>query len=195
MVLIYKDNNRIIDYSIMHLGCNEEFHEKVKMKYGTEKLKIMVEKPVPKIVDNLLPILKEYNIIPDYEFSRFDTRYGMNFIYFEWYPTDLGDYIENNDITTVQELNDKLGFDIENQISSMIDKIHSLGILHGDLHAKNIVINPQTKDVRIIDFDDKYCKSIEYIKKKIAEFWDNDASNISDVLEYEKRIWKNTYLH
>ena len=58
------------------------------------------------------------------------------------YPMTLSEYVDGGgDLETFQD-----------QISKLIDIIHKNKILHGDLHSNNIVVNPETHDVRIIDF-------------------------------------------
>src|SRR5207249_4304070 len=42
------------------------------------------------------------------------------------------------------------------KIKELIDKLHNIGIIHGDLNSNNIVINPKTDDVRLINFDKSY---------------------------------------
>ena len=70
------------------------------------------------------------------------------------YPTTIGQYIdmlneERNTFITESDIGE-----IAVKIYSLIDTLHSMGILHGDLHAENIVFDPETKDVRIIDFEE-----------------------------------------
>lgn len=60
----------------------------------------------------------------------------------EKYPIDLDDY---------QEEGGKIE-DVEEQVDAYIDMIHNLGLIHGDLHHKNVVLDPKTKDVKLIDF-------------------------------------------
>ncbi len=38
------------------------------------------------------------------------------------------------------------------QLTEKLDALHSLGIVHADLHSLNIVVNPITEQVRLIDF-------------------------------------------
>ncbi len=40
----------------------------------------------------------------------------------------------------------------EKQVTEKLGALHSLGIVHADLHSLNIVVNPKTGQVRLIDF-------------------------------------------
>ena len=62
------------------------------------------------------------------------------------YPTTLADYIEDN-ISRLSQLGN-----IVERILTLIDQLHALDIFHGYLHTANIVLKPNTGDVRIIDF-------------------------------------------
>jgi len=41
---------------------------------------------------------------------------------------------------------------VANRVVAALDEIHRLGVIHKDLNPSNILINPYTEDVRIIDF-------------------------------------------
>ena len=122
------------------------------------------------------------------------------------YPTDLGDYIENNNITSTTELNNMLGFNIDEKISDMIDELHNYGIIHGDLHENNIVINPTSKDVKFIDLDSNYSYRITELKEnpelfaKVVKFFNatqmdgTEITTIEELLNYEKRMWKTCFI-
>lgn len=81
----------------------------------------------------------------------------------EKYPTDLMDYAEE-------------GGDIEEfepKIDDLIERLHELGLIHGDLHARNIVVNPETGVVRLIDFEHtQYLDEINY--EEVSAFWGED---------------------
>jgi len=34
-----------------------------------------------------------------------------------------------------------------------VAELHKIGIIHGDLSSENVMINPKTFDVKLIDFD------------------------------------------
>ena len=140
-----------------------------------------------------LETLIKYRVIPDYVYFSKNNSYISS-----KYPTDLGDYIDENDIKSEEELIDRLGFNITKLIDDMITVIHNIDILHGDLHAKNIVINPDTKDVRIIDFAE--CSSISSMTqrdmKERIDFWGSyEGGKISkeNLLEHERKMWKIGY--
>ena len=81
---------------------------------------------------------------------------------------DLGTYIDINKITTLEMLGEITG-----RIENLINKLHDNGIFHGDLHVNNIVIDPETKEVRLIDLEcrEPHPKSrwIKKMKKMLLE--------------------------
>ncbi len=140
-----------------------------------------------------LETLLKMKIIPDYVYNSHNNNYTI-----PKYPTDLGEYIDKNKIKSHDELKEKLGFDISKRIDPMITELHENDILHGDLHTKNIVINPDTKDVRIIDF--AYCSSISRMTKRDMkdriDFWNTyEETKITKdkLLGHEKRMWTIGY--
>lgn len=121
----------------------------------------------------------------------FSTKNGVLLI--ERYPMTLAEYIENHDISSVEALGD-----IADKIDHMIKLIHSHGILHGDLHTGNIVINPDTRTVRIIDFGESMM--ITNITgchlKRYTEFWASElpsSLNMEQLLDNETKMWKLDY--
>ena len=74
------------------------------------------------------------------------TRAGNNIykIVLEAYPYTLGGFnrtISSNAWAIYEE-----------EITTQVKNLHALGYIHGDLHRDNIVVNPKTGDVRLIDF-------------------------------------------
>ena len=110
------------------------------------------------------------------------------------YPTTIGQYIDDNNISA-----DELDISIKTQISNLVDNLHKKGILHGDLHAENLVYDNNT--VKIIDFgESKLIKDLT--EKDIAyynKFWnikDKDLKplkTINDLLEFEKIMYTFGY--
>ena len=41
---------------------------------------------------------------------------------------------------------------VHKQVFETIDKLHRAGVVHNDIHTENIMVNPETLDVKIIDF-------------------------------------------
>ena len=138
-----------------------------------------------------LKVLLNRKIIPQYIHDPETNTYTAQI-----YPTDLGDFIDENEIRTGEELNERLGFDISKKIDDMILMMHEKDILHGDLHAKNIVLNPETKDVRFIDF--VKCKKISTMTKddmkRSLYFWDSSYISKEKMLKHERDMWKIGYL-
>jgi len=95
----------------------------------------------------------------------------------ELYPGTLYEYLENTKDTKIFK-----------KVSEKVKKLHELGILHGDLHQNNIVMNPSTKDVRIIDLGNS-C----YISELTVEdaqndtlFWKRTFSTVKELVEHEE---------
>ena len=63
------------------------------------------------------------------------------------------------------------------KIRKAIQHIHSQGIYHGDLHDDNILIHPETLDVRIIDFG--FC-----MIDADPKLYENDIANFEWHLQY-----------
>ena len=70
----------------------------------------------------------------------------------------------------------------------LVDLMHSAGIIHGDLHSQNVVLNNED-DIKFIDF--YYACSIDKIDIDFfREFWgEPEMKSITDVLEGEKRMY------
>lgn len=95
----------------------------------------------------------------------------------ELYPISLSDYyINGNDIEIYRA-----------KINALVDIIHYNGIIHGDLHLGNIVINPADNDVKIIDFGHSYYIS-EIDKNTINEVLADDVLADADIIREHARI-------
>lgn len=114
-------------------------------------------------------------------------RVDGNQLHTKKYPTTLGDWLDGG--KSIKSVSAK--------ISKMIDSMHKRGILHGDLHANNIVCNPDTGDIKFIDFaeamyiDELSSQAIA----RIAKFWDAELPivTLEDLLAYEKGMWRIGY--
>jgi tRNA A-37 threonylcarbamoyl transferase component Bud32 len=87
--------------------------------------------------------LKHSGIIPDFQIVH--TSEGI-VLKTEKYPLNLSQYISR-------------GYDASmliHKIKHLISVMHQHGVIHGDLHADNIIVNPKNQDVRIIDFNCGY---------------------------------------
>lgn len=132
--------------------------------------------------------LKHLNIFPEFTMTKSsNSRYMLKM---KKYKMTLGQYIDKNHY--VDEKIIKI-------IHMLINKIHEFGILHGDLHAENIVMNDEN-DIKIIDIDSKYSRKIDNSKlteliEFYTKFWENDnLKSIKDIVEYETNMWKYGYI-
>lgn len=128
-------------------------------------------------------ILAQHKVAPKLLLLR-PTLDNKFIIKIEKYPTTLLDYFDNDG-------------DIKQyipEIKRQIEKMHSLGIIHGDLHGNNIVINPDTNDVRLIDFgksyyiheiDDDVIDELNVFLKPYPFF-----RHIDDILRFEFEMYK-----
>lgn len=101
----------------------------------------------------------------------------------EKYPHTLQDLIEGG--ITKQYL-----AEILQKAHICLDKLHEIGIIHGDLSEENIVVG---KDIRLIDFGMSYTKESvtpENIKEIAEEFYEgeNYADNNLTGFEYIKSL-------
>lgn len=189
----------------------EDTYIKKQINYET----YLIRKGVP----HLFPKFKMKNnskkVVSDFEngnINNISTTDKIIEIHEECYQTDLWNYLEEGNITTLQELNTRLqlGYDIATRITQMIEELHNFGYIHGDLHCGNIVINIDTneiKDIRFIDIDTpKFSYKIDFLKhidnfdyrRQVLVFWGiADMSNITEkmckienIIAYEKIQWK-----
>lgn len=94
------------------------------------------------------------------------------------YPFTLGEWMQKHpqDQTYLQAL------------PKLMHKLHKRGIIHGDLHLDNIVINPETQDMRLIDFDGSgWISELGQESLSKNEFcWGHTFSSRESMLNYEK---------
>jgi serine/threonine protein kinase len=119
----------------------------------------------------------------------------------EAYPMTLKDYIQENCILDEEELGD-----IPQKIKTLIEKVHSLGIVHCDVHPGNIVLkpldssgsNPDYFEVRLIDFelsrwiDSIWLDDMEDFMSFLPRFYPGE-DYVQDLLNYEYEMWKYDY--
>lgn len=112
----------------------------------------------------------------------------------EKYTTTLAEYMDTQNISA-----DNLPRSITDQIDSLITTLHGKDILHGDLHAENIIYdkNKIGREIRLIDFGES--KHISKLNKVdisyYNKFWEPEVSftTIQDIIYYEKTMWKIGY--
>ena len=109
------------------------------------------------------------------------------------YPLTLAAYIEANDIASIADL----GW-IADAIDDKIAALHALGIVHMDLHTQNIVIDPEARDVRLIDLGmarwiDSLCEGdmLDCATFLPGFYYGSDYKN--DLMAYEYRMWRMDY--
>jgi serine/threonine protein kinase len=74
-----------------------------------------------------------------------------------------------------------------NKIKNKVKKLHSLGIIHGDIHEDNIVVNREKDKVGLIDFG--LSKNMPCINKKYLKeftiYGEKSPKSIEELLELE----------
>lgn len=66
----------------------------------------------------------------------------------------------------------------------LIRKLHSLGIFHSDVTEENFVVNPETKEIKLIDFGCS-CWIEDITKQKLKNAYEDEAETVDDLLEIE----------
>ena len=159
----------------------EEFHEKIINKQELKFYKIVEKEGIaPKIIE----VIK-------LKFS--DKKYLLKTLK---YPYTLREYCEllSTDYTT-EETNLILR-PYYQQVNNIIDQLHNMGILHGDFHSDNIVVNPDDNTVKIIDFGrTRFIKDIDLSEfGGIVDFMNvhhkNPIRTIDQLLNLEKRMYR-----
>ncbi len=115
------------------------------------------------------------------------------YLYTKAYPMTLAAYIEAEGIKSIQQLGE-----LATKIDDKIGALHDLGIVHLDLHTQNIVLDPSTGDVRLIDLG---------MARWIRDLHEGDMQDCvqflpgfcygtdykGDIMAYEYRMWKMDY--
>lgn len=109
-----------------------------------------------------------------------DKRTNKNAVIMEKYPIILLEYYDE--------------WKYKDKIKHLINTLHKIEIIHGDLHANNIVINPENKQVKLIDFGKSFMfKELDKDKlKELNEFLEPDTKfkNINDIIKFEHTMYE-----
>ncbi len=99
-----------------------------------------------------------------------------NKVTMEKFPTTLGNY---------------KGKDISKKIRRLISKLHDLGIIHGDLHSHNIVVDPSTEEVRLIDYGRSYFETeiTKPILRMIGKSMNKEFGSVEELMEFEEKLY------
>jgi len=151
-------------------------------KFNNENSKIFIKK-IDKNEQSFINMLSD-DIFPTYEITN-------NLLNMKKYPMTLFEYQEKNNIENEIELDE-----IPEKINILIDKIHKLGIFHGDLHSNNILIDPSNMEVRIIDFGKSVLiedleDNSDYYIKYYNDFWETNFKTIEELLDFEYNMWRD----
>lgn len=150
-------------------------------QYGTVKEAVSIEDPTQKVAVKILDLkgiaktfksiwcevssLKQANhpnIIKLFQVFKDDEKLYLVFEYVE--GLDLSDYIMER-----RRVDEKKAAFILQQICSTINYLHSINICHRDIKLDNIMINPETLEIKLIDFGfATKCNDRERLKGKIG---------------------------
>jgi tRNA A-37 threonylcarbamoyl transferase component Bud32 len=138
-----------------------------------------------------------HNITPPFTIEKREEEFILKI---EAYAMTLAYYMDINEVDNI----DTLG-GIKTQVEQLIDKLHSINIVHIDLSPYNIVVNPTEDfyDVKFIDFElsrfiDSLCEEDFDDFKTFLPFFnprrDTLENSIQDLLKYEHKMWKIDYI-
>jgi tRNA A-37 threonylcarbamoyl transferase component Bud32 len=96
--------------------------------------------------------LKGLGITPEFKVVRRPERLVL---YIKRYPCTLAMYFDR--VGNINKYREK--------IKQLVQKLHENGIIHHDLHRSNIVLDPKTDDVRLIDFGESFTV-VEFQERK-----------------------------
>lgn len=113
-------------------------------------------------------IANEQNISP--KLIYWEQKDGKFTIHIEKYPATLNSIVNR--------------YIYEDEITRLIKKLHSLGIFHRDIHIDNIVINPESRQVKLIDFG-LSCWMQDIPKITYVQGYRESASCLQDLLKLE----------
>jgi len=141
-------------------------------------------------------VIQGHDIAPPFTIEKREEAFILKI---KAYAMTLAYYMDINEYESI----DVLG-GIRTQIEKLIDKLHSLNIVHIDLSAYNIVLNPTEDfyDIKLIDFelsrfvDSLYEEDFDDFKTFLPKFnprTDNLENSIQDLLKYEHLMWKMDY--
>jgi serine/threonine protein kinase len=142
----------------------------------------------------------ESDIAP--EFSFFKDEKDDDYIKMKSFGTTLAYYIDLNEFMNIECLSHILI-----PLNKKIQKLHDLGIVHIDLHTKNILVDwvgdSNKMDVKIIDFDlsrfvDDLCdEDFDDFKTFLPKFDFEESTSLKEkinyLLDYEYEMWKMDY--
>lgn len=130
---IYVHNDNVV---IKHIQLN---HNKTNVLYDILTGMYTVE-------------MNEHNLIPEVYNVLYDIETHSILLQMEKYDSDLFDFLLSEDYNVNQDTNH-----IFQQILSLFDQLATLQFLYFDSKLSNLVINLQTKTVRLIDLDAEFC--------------------------------------
>ncbi len=155
--------------SVVYRGVRKHDNKSVILKTHKSSLPLRRE---------LYRLRNEYEILKDFDIQGVIKTYGLEsldkndvLILEDFKGVTLKSYLQSNQL----ELREFLSLAIE--LSNILGEIHGRGIIHKDLNPGNILINPETRKVKIIDF------SIATILPREKQ-WDTSIQSLQGTLAY-----------
>jgi serine/threonine protein kinase len=167
----------------------------IKKIFDTKSRIYYYEKEIKEREKEFYKRVKDSNITPNFIFLIKDDK---EYVRIEEYGITLAYYIESNEIWDLKCLSH-----IILKLNEQIQKLHDLGIVHIDLHSKNILLNPSSFEVKLIDFDlsrfiDDLCdEDFDDFKTFLPNFRFDCKSDLQTKItylqKYEYEMWKYDY--
>lgn len=115
-------------------------------------------------------------VLPNGKILISDTLVGVTMTLLDEYIT-LDKYIKDYEDSSIPYIMKK--------IKKNVNEITSYGIYPNDLKSCNIMINPLTKDIKLIDLDDQCTNVLEEKKKKHHKFIEDEVRENIKILRQE----------
>ena len=119
-------------------------------------------------------LLNEWNVGKDLDHRNIIKTLDIDLqnmsLILEYYESiDLFNYLIHNIFEYPLKTKNQYSIEIFKQILSGVDYLHNLGIVHMDLKLENIIIDPISREIKIIDFGKAVITSTTGSLKKISE--------------------------
>jgi serine/threonine protein kinase len=155
VIFINKDAIKLEELFLNENWCLSEIFDRVySISVKDKKLKWLVKiydkKKYAKKESENLNRLKRIKGVP--KVLAVGLSNSLNYVILSEAPgMDLFEYIHQNGVMTEDEVKN-----IAKQLMTIMDDIHNRDIIHKDIKPENIVYDPNTQKITLIDFEEKY---------------------------------------
>jgi serine/threonine protein kinase len=137
---------------------------------------------------------------PELLFTLKAAEYGIAPQVLEWkhYYGDEFDMVLRKYQYTLDDLPQRYWGSVTLKVTDLINLLHRIGIFHGDISLSNIVVNPDSEDVKLIDFGAsiwiKDLESPEVLQDTYENYYPKflikNRGTIQDVVNAELQHWR-----